>query len=108
MKRLILAAAVATTLLVVPTTASALNVYAAFQRAKDQVRKDAQPWIDINAEVGALDRDARKALTRDVMTYGLKEARKVLDTVTQYVQEQGLVNRRIGLEEIFAPNTMDL
>jgi 4,5-dihydroxyphthalate decarboxylase len=86
----------------------ALNIYSAFQRAKDQVRKDAQPWIDINAQVGALDRDARKALTRDVMPYGLKEARKVLETVTQYVQEQGLVNRRVALEEIFAPNTLDL
>ncbi|MEY4879312.1 MAG: hypothetical protein RJB62_781, partial [Pseudomonadota bacterium] len=29
-------------------------------------------------------------------------------TVTQYVQEQGLAKRRVALEEIFAPNTMDL
>jgi 4,5-dihydroxyphthalate decarboxylase len=86
----------------------ALNLYSAFVRAKEQVRKDAQPWIDINAEVGALDENARKALNRDVMPYGLNAARHVLDTVTDYVQEQGLVNRKVRLDEIFAPNTLDL
>ena len=34
--------------------------------------------------------------------------RKVLDTITQYVHEQGLSARRVGLEELFAPSTMDL
>jgi len=32
----------------------------------------------------------------------------VLETVTQYVHEQGLCERRVALEEIFAPNTLDL
>ncbi len=86
----------------------ALNIYAAFQKAKEHVRKVAQPWIDINAEVGALDKSAEKVLTQDVMPYGVNAARHVLETVTQYVQEQGLAKRRVALEEIFAPNTMDL
>jgi 4,5-dihydroxyphthalate decarboxylase len=42
------------------------------------------------------------------MPYGLKAARPVLETVTQYVHEQGLCERRVALEEIFAPNTLDL
>jgi 4,5-dihydroxyphthalate decarboxylase len=42
------------------------------------------------------------------MPYGLKAARPVLETVTQYVHEQGLCERRVGLEEIFAPTTLDL
>jgi len=86
----------------------ALNIYSAFVKAKEQVKKDAQPWIDINSEVGALDKDARKVLARDVMPYGLASSRHVLETVTQYVHEQGLCPRRVKLEEIFAPNTLDL
>jgi 4,5-dihydroxyphthalate decarboxylase len=42
------------------------------------------------------------------MVYGVKANRNVLDTVTQYVHEQGLSQRRVALEELFAPSTMDL
>jgi 4,5-dihydroxyphthalate decarboxylase len=42
------------------------------------------------------------------MPYGVKAARPVLETITQYVHEQGLCERRVALEEIFAPNTLDL
>jgi 4,5-dihydroxyphthalate decarboxylase len=42
------------------------------------------------------------------MAYGVKGSRKVLETVTQYVHEQGLSARRVGLEEMFAASTMDL
>jgi 4,5-dihydroxyphthalate decarboxylase len=85
-----------------------LNLYAGFERAKEQVRKDAEAFLAINAEVGALDRDTRKVLSRDVLPYGLKSSRHVLEMVTQYVHEQGLCDRRVALEEIFAPNTLDL
>ena len=86
----------------------ALNIYSAFVKAKELVRKDAAPWIDINSQVGALDAAAQAALSRDVMPYGLKSSRHVLETVTQYVHEQGLASRRAKLEEIFAENTLDL
>jgi hypothetical protein len=32
----------------------------------------------------------------------------VLETITQYVHEQGLTARRVALEEMFALSTMDL
>ena len=50
----------------------------------------------------------RRALATDPMAYGVKGNRKVLETITQYVHEQGLSQRRVGLEEMFAPSTMDL
>ena len=34
--------------------------------------------------------------------------RKVLETITQYVHEQGLSARRVGLEELFAASTLEL
>jgi len=42
------------------------------------------------------------------MLYGVKSSRKVLETITQYVHEQGLAKRSGQLEEMFAPSTMDL
>ena len=42
------------------------------------------------------------------MSYGVKGPRTVLETISQYVHEQGLTDRRVGLEELFAPSTMDL
>jgi len=32
----------------------------------------------------------------------------VLETIAQYVHEQGLTARPVKIEELFAPNTMDL
>ena len=57
---------------------------------------------------GELSDDAGKALAADPMPYGLKAARPVLETITQYVHEQGLTRRRVKLDEIFAPSTMDV
>jgi 4,5-dihydroxyphthalate decarboxylase len=50
----------------------------------------------------------RKALATDPMAYGVNGNRKVLETITQYVHEQGLTTRRVALEEMFATSTMDL
>jgi 4,5-dihydroxyphthalate decarboxylase len=55
-----------------------------------------------------VDRDVKRIIAKTPMPYGLKAARHVLETVTQYVHEQGLCERRVALEEIFAPNTLDL
>jgi 4,5-dihydroxyphthalate decarboxylase len=59
-------------------------------------------------EMGLVDRGVRNAVTKSPMPYGVKAARPVLETITQYVHEQGLCERRVALEEIFAPNTLDL
>jgi 4,5-dihydroxyphthalate decarboxylase len=86
----------------------ALNLYSGFLAGMDMVRKDSLAWMAPFYEMGLVDRDVRKAVTKTPMPYGLKDARKVLETVTQYVHEQGLCDRRVALEEIFAPNTLEL
>jgi 4,5-dihydroxyphthalate decarboxylase len=55
-----------------------------------------------------VDETTRRAMARDPMAYGVKASRKVLETITQYVHEQGLTARRVGVEELFAPSTIDL
>jgi hypothetical protein len=59
-------------------------------------------------EPGLIGDDVRKALAIDPMVYGVTSNRNVLETITQYVHEQGLAKRRVPLQEIFAPSTMDL
>ena len=48
------------------------------------------------------------AFRSDPMAYGVKAARNVLDAICDYVCEQGLTSRRVALEEVFAPSTLDL
>ena len=86
----------------------ALNLYTAFIRAKEQVAKDAQGHLTSYLESGLLDAKARGALTQDPMAYGIKAARPVLETIMQYVYEQGLAKRRMKLEELFAKSTLDV
>ena len=86
----------------------ALNLYSGFLAAMEQVRKDSLPWMALYYEMGLVDRDVRNTVTKTPMPYGVKAARTVLETVTQYVHEQGLCERRVAVEELFAPNTLDL
>ncbi len=51
--------------------------------------------------------------TRDVMgenfyPYGFKASAKSFDTALRYVFEQGLSKRRVSLEEMFEPSTLEL
>ena len=52
--------------------------------------------------------DVKRALAADPMAYGIKANRKVLETIADYVHAQGLTDRRVKIEELFAPSTMDL
>jgi 4,5-dihydroxyphthalate decarboxylase len=44
----------------------------------------------------------------DPYPYGVKSNRQVLETVADYSYEQGLTPRRLSLDEVFAPSTLDL
>ena len=86
----------------------ALNLYSGFAAAMEAVRKDSLAWMAPYYEMGLVDPSVRRVVMKSPMPYGLKAARPVLETVTQYVHEQGLCERRVALEEIFAPNTLEL
>ncbi len=86
----------------------ALNLYSGFLAAMEQVRKDSLAWMALYYEMGLVDRDVRRVVTKTPMPYGVKAARPVLETITQYVHEQGLCDRRVDVAELFAPNTLDL
>jgi 4,5-dihydroxyphthalate decarboxylase len=87
---------------------AALNLFNAFAKARAEVIRVRDTALHRHYEPGLIGDDVRKALATDPMVYGVKSNRKVLETITQYVHEQGLAPRRVALEEVFAPSTMDL
>lgn len=48
-----------------------------------------------------------RVLGQDPYPYGVKGNRKVLETLIQYSVEQGVLKKKIKIEELFPPNTLD-
>ncbi len=86
----------------------ALNLYAAFAAARAEVLRAGTAALAAHLATGILGDDVRRALEADPMAYGMKASRNVLETIAAYVHAQGLTERRVGIEELFAPSTMDL
>ncbi len=86
----------------------ALNLYSAFLKAKEKGLRDARaalgPWL----ETGALGPEAERGFSADPLAYGVRAARPVLETIAQYVHEQGLTDRRVAIEEVFAKSALDV
>ncbi|HEY1365247.1 MAG TPA: PhnD/SsuA/transferrin family substrate-binding protein [Xanthobacteraceae bacterium] len=87
----------------------ALNLYSAFLAAKQENARQGRSYLQWYLETGLLAPGIARALAeKDPLAYGFRAARPELETIAQYVHEQGLSARRVGLEEIFAPSTLDL
>ncbi|MBI4493157.1 MAG: ABC transporter substrate-binding protein [Chloroflexi bacterium] len=57
------------------------------------------PWLPLELE------EQRATMGDDVFPYGLEPNRAHLETFLRYSQEQGLIDQRPALEELFAPET---
>src|SRR6266542_3801307 len=78
----------------------ALNLYSAFVAAKEEIARYGQSYLHWYFETGLLDEKVNRTLTaNDPLAYGFKASRAVLETIAQYVHEQGLRERRDKLEE---------
>ncbi|MEA2639053.1 MAG: 4,5-dihydroxyphthalate decarboxylase [Chloroflexota bacterium] len=85
-----------------------LNVFNMFAKAKEIADARAREGMDPYLETGLIPREVRQTIARDPMPYGVRANRDILTAITQFSNEQGLTPRVLGLEEIFAPQTMDL
>jgi 4,5-dihydroxyphthalate decarboxylase len=87
----------------------ALNLYSAFVAAKEEIARAGLSYLQWYLDAGLLDGSIKRTLAEnDPLAYGFKACRPVLETITQYVHEQGLSARRVELAEIFAPSTLDV
>jgi 4,5-dihydroxyphthalate decarboxylase len=85
-----------------------LNLYKAFVDARAEVLRRGQEMLRSYKELGLIGANGDGALQSDPMAYGVKANRATLEAIMQYLHEQGLTERRMKLEELFAPSTMDL
>jgi 4,5-dihydroxyphthalate decarboxylase len=87
----------------------ALSLYQAFCAAKERCYR----WL---VETGSLKvslaflqaaiEDERALFGPDWWAYGVESSRPSLEALLDYTYEQGLVHRRVAVEELFAPSTM--
>ena len=85
-----------------------LNVYKAFDEARNHVRELGRAAASVYFDLGLLAPAQRQAFDRDPYAYGLKANRNVLEAIARYSFEQGLTPRLLKLEEIFHPATLNL
>jgi 4,5-dihydroxyphthalate decarboxylase len=87
------------------------SLYKAFVQAKAMALWDVRdinalrvtlPWVEAEAlETMALMGD-------DYWRYGVEECRKEIETLVRYSHDQGLITRRVAVEELFARSTLQI
>ncbi len=87
---------------------AAVNIYQAFMAAKAEVERSAQKTVEDYTACGLIEPKADKMFGADPKAYGVRASRKVIETIAQFVHEQGLTNRQVKVEELFAPSMLEL
>jgi 4,5-dihydroxyphthalate decarboxylase len=64
--------------------------------------KTSLPWVAQEAE------ETRQLMGDDYWPYAIEPNRKALNALLQYSHEQGLAKRRLKIEELFHPSTLEL
>jgi 4,5-dihydroxyphthalate decarboxylase len=89
----------------------ALSLFQAFQQAKAQAYErlnDLSPYKISLVWFREPVRQQKEILGDDPWPYGLAKNRHVVDTLMGYLYEQGLAKKKLPIEELFAPNTLEL
>jgi 4,5-dihydroxyphthalate decarboxylase len=60
------------------------------------------PWVNLDLEF------AQQTLGKDVYPYGVKKNLPTLEAAALFSHEQGLTQRRFAVNELFAPETLEL
>jgi 4,5-dihydroxyphthalate decarboxylase len=89
----------------------ARSLFKAFERAKEDAYarlKDPSPYkISLPWFRGPVE-EQEQILGADPWPYGVEKNRHVVETLSTYLYEQGLAEKKLRMEELFAPNTLDL
>jgi 4,5-dihydroxyphthalate decarboxylase len=88
----------------------AVSLYKAFTAAKDRVYADLYEMAALKTMLPwqvAHVADVRRRLGDDWWPYGLEANRHVLETFLRYHHTQGLSQRRLTPDDLFAPETLE-
>jgi 4,5-dihydroxyphthalate decarboxylase len=89
----------------------ATSVYKAFIEAKERAMID---LLDVNALMVTLPwleaetKETQAVMGADFWKYGVHENLPEINALTQYLHEQGLIDRRVAVEELFAPAVFEM
>jgi 4,5-dihydroxyphthalate decarboxylase len=87
----------------------AFNLFAAFVRAKDYWYDQLSSKIPSDMVFGSQYMAQTRAMFgSDPYPYGIRDNAKMMQTMIDFSDEQGLASRKLDFEEIFAPSMMDL
>ena len=87
------------------------SLYKAFSEAKKYAMHDVRdinallvtlPWLIAEAE------ESVALMGEDFWRYGVKENAKEIDALTRYAHEQGLVSRKLTMEDLFPPSVIEV
>src|SRR5258706_9414256 len=87
------------------------SVYKAFCEAKALAMID---LLDVNALMVTLPwlipetEDTMAVMGKDFWAYGIHENMKEISALTQYLHEQGLIERKVAVEELFHPSMFEI
>ncbi len=85
----------------------AINIFKAFDRANDIADAERREHVAYHLETGMVPPDYRQALATRIVTHGLKANRATLEMAAKYSNQQGLTQRAMTMDRLFAPNTLD-
>lgn len=89
----------------------AISLFKAFQKSKElayQILNDTNAYKISIAWFRKPMREQKEILGDDPWPYGLEKNRRTVETLMSYQLEQGMINEKLPLEELFASNTHHL
>jgi 4,5-dihydroxyphthalate decarboxylase len=84
-----------------------INILKAFNAANDIVDAERREHVAYYLETGLVPPDHRKSLATRIITHGLEANRATLEMAAKYSNQQGLTQRIMRMDELFAANVLD-
>jgi len=83
-----------------------LAVYDAFVAAKEHLDAQGRAALQPFFSAGLLPGGTRDSLAKDPWAYGMRNSRTAVETIERYLFEQGLLDRRVSVDELFLPASL--
>jgi 4,5-dihydroxyphthalate decarboxylase len=84
-----------------------INILKAFNAANDIVDAERREHVAYYLDTGLVPPDYRKSLATRIITHGLNANRATLELAAKYSNQQGLTQRAMKMDELFAANVVD-
>jgi 4,5-dihydroxyphthalate decarboxylase len=86
----------------------ALNIYKAFDDARERLQAAASAWLQPFVATGQLESLSGLGNDDDPMAYGFSKAQREIEAIARYLHRSGLTSRQIDISELFSPSTLEL